>query len=112
LEGLILANSNLVSGEVFQIGNDKFSTMSTRLDEATDELFVSAAETNTSITHQRYEESVRVGKYCPGMRKRLILKHTCNWTNFTAELRQVDPGLLDNARYMFHCKNLGNTING
>ncbi len=107
-EGLILAASALVSGEVFQVGDNKYLTLSTGTDPATGELTVFAAKTNATLTHQRYVETVdEYGN---------IIQ---TWTTLnadvagfgqivTAELRQADPGLLDSARYLFYvAKSLG-----
>jgi len=107
-EGLILAASNLASGEVFQIGSDKYLTLSAGTDPATGELSVLTAKTNAALTHRRYTETVdQYGNI------------TQSWTTLntnvpafgqivTAELRQQDPGLLDNARYVFQvAKSLG-----
>lgn len=107
-EGLILADSNLVSGEVFQIGSDKYLALSAGADPATGELSVLAAKTNASLTHHRYTETV--DEYGNIIQTWTTLKADVPAFGqiVTAELRQADPGLLDNARYVFQvAKSLG-----
>jgi hypothetical protein len=107
-EGLILAASEIASGEVLQIGNDKYLALSTGIDTATGELSVLVAKTNASLTHMRYTETVdQYGNIVQ------------TWTTLnadvpafgqvvTAALRQADPGLLDSTRYVLQvAKSLG-----
>ncbi len=107
-EGLILAASSLASGEVFQIGDDKYLTLSARTDPATGELAVFAAKTNAVLTHQRYAETVDEYGNIIQEWQTINTDVPAFGQIVTAELRQRDPGLLDNARYVFQvAKSLG-----
>jgi head-tail adaptor len=107
-EGLILANSNLVSGEIFQIGNDKYLTMSTITDKTTGELYVSAAKTNATLTHSRKEEAADTSGNITETWTALHSNISAYGQIVTAELRRTDPGLVDNAKYVFQLpKNIG-----
>jgi len=107
-EGLILASSSLASGEVFQISDDTYLTLSTGADPATGELVVLAAKTNASLTHQRYVETVDEYGNITQEWQTLNADVPAFGQIVTAALRQQDPGLLDNARYVFHvAKSLG-----
>jgi len=107
-EGLILAASNLASGEVFQIGSDKYLTLSTRTDPATGELVVLAAKTNATLTHQWYVETVDEYGNITQEWQTINADVPAFGQIVTAALRQQDPGLLDNARYVFQvAKSLG-----
>lgn len=108
-EGLIPASSSLASGEVFQIGSDKYLALSSATDPASGELSVLAAKTNAVLTHQRYVETVdsETGNITQEWQA-LNTDVPAFGQVVTAELRQADPGLLDSARYLFHAaKSLG-----
>lgn len=107
-EGLMLAASNLVSGEVFQIGSDKYLTLSAGTDPATGELSVLAAKTNATLTHKRYTETVDDYGNITQAWTMLNADVPAFGQIVTAALKQVDPGLLDSARYVFQvAKSLG-----
>jgi hypothetical protein len=107
-EGLILASSVLVSGEVFQIGSDKYLTQSANSDPASGELALFAAKTNATLTHQRYVETVDGSGNIVQEWQTINADVPAFGQIVTAELRQADPGLLDSARYLFQAaKSLG-----
>lgn len=107
-EGLILASSALASGEVFQIGSDKYLTQSANTDPASGELALFAAKTNATLTHQRYTETVDDYGNITQAWTMLNADVPAFGQIVTAELRQADPGLLDSARYLFQAaKSLG-----
>jgi len=104
----MLAASNLVSGEVFQIGSDKYLTLSAGTDPATGELSVLAAKTNATLTHKRYTETVDEFGNITQAWPTLNADVPAFGQIVTAALKQVDPGLLDSARYVFQvAKNPG-----
>jgi hypothetical protein len=107
-EGLILAASELASGEVLQIGNDKYLALSTGIDPATGELSVLTAKTNAALTHLRKEEAVDEF----GNITETWTTHNADVPAFgvavTATLRQQDPGLLESTKFTFQlAKSLG-----
>ncbi len=99
-EGLILAASSLASGEVFQIGSDKYLTLSAWADPATGELSVLVAKTNASLTHQRYVESVDGWGNIIQTWTTLNVDVPAFIEIVTYQLRQFDPGLLEQTRYI------------
>lgn len=100
-EGLILADTDLASGEIFQINGESYLTLSTRDDPATGELGLLAVKTNAVITHQRYsEEADSNGNIVQEWKDENTV--TVFGQIVTASLRQQDPGLLDSARYVFY----------
>ncbi len=106
-QGLILADSGLVSGDVFQANNMTFITQSVNIDPASGELAWFAVLVNAELGHWRLEETVdEYGN---------IVQEWVNRGNIyafgeivTAELRQRDPGLLEGTLYIFQVpKNSG-----
>jgi len=101
-EGLILSDSNLVSGEIFEANNMTFLVQSVNNDPTTNELAWFAVTVNAILGHWRHEESYDEN-----------FNLVEEWVNkgevyaygeiITAELRQRDPGLLEGARYVFQC---------
>lgn len=107
-EGLILAASNLASGEVFQIGSDKYLTLSAGTDPATGELAVLVAKTNATLTHQRYTETVDENGNITQVWSILNADVPAFGIAVTAALRQQDPGLLESTKFIFQlAKSLG-----
>ncbi len=100
-EGLILASSELASGEIFSIADDSFIVQTVSLDHASGELAWFAAKANAFLVHKRQEE------WTDGkgniFHKWLTLNGSVPAFGevVTYQLRQVDPGLLDNTRYLF-----------
>lgn len=107
-EGLILADSNLESGEVFSVGNDKFIVQTVTPYAASGELVWFAAKANAFLTHQRYVEVVDSNGNITQTWETLAENIPAFGEVVTYELRQRDPGLLDSTRYIFQIqKNLG-----
>ena len=98
-QGLILSDSGLVSGDVFQANNMTFLAQSVNNDPASSELAWFAVIVNATLGHWRLEEKVEDGN--------IIVE----WDEkddvyafgevITAELRQRDPGLLEGTLYIF-----------
>jgi hypothetical protein len=107
-EGLILAASSLVSGEVFQIGSDKYLALSAGTDPATSELSILVAKTNAALTHQRYTETVDQYGNIVQTWTTLNADVPAFGIAVTAALRQQDPGLLESTKFTFQlAKSLG-----
>ncbi len=103
-EGLILADALLQSGEVLTIGADKYLVQSVNMDYASTEHAFFAAKCNAVLQHKR---------------ETVILDENNNpvkdWADVdpakpnidaygeivTYQLRQYDPGLLEQTRYIF-----------
>jgi hypothetical protein len=98
-EGLILADSALVSGDLFTLGSDVYLTQSAV--PADGGLTFFALKCNATVTHQRNVETADTSNG----------NITQTWTTLatvdawgqivTAKLRVEDPGLLDGAKYLF-----------
>lgn len=56
-EGLILADSNFASGDILEVGSDKFIGITAKIDQATGQIHCQVVKTNTSLTIQRYEKT-------------------------------------------------------
>jgi len=99
-EGLILADSNLSSGEILQIADDKYLVHFAVVDHASGEMAWFGAKTNATLIHQRVSKTADKGHI------------TETWQDIntgiaafgdvvTMRMRQYDPGLLDNTIYLF-----------
>lgn len=99
-EGLILPDSGLISGEVFEANNMTFLTQSVNIDPASNVLTWFAVTVNAMLEHWRSTETVDANYH--------IIEE---WTKkgdvpaygeiVTAELRQRDIGLLEGTLYIF-----------
>lgn len=103
-EGLVLSDSNLVSGEIFSVGTDKYLVQSANLDVASGAIAFFAAKVNSTLTPLRRTEELD---------DEYNLVVTWKWTPasttidafgqvVTYALRQYDPGLLESSRYIFY----------
>lgn len=103
-EGLALPDSNLVSGEIFSVGTDKYLVQSANLDVASGAIAFFAAKVNSTLTPLRRTEELD---------DEYNLVVTWKWTPasttidafgqvVTYALRQYDPGLLESSRYIFY----------
>lgn len=107
-EGTILSDSNLQSGEVITIGNNKYLVQSANHDPASEEIAFFAAKSNATVQHERLENTVDdYGNLVQGWETK-----NENVPAFvqavTAALRQFDPGLLEQTRYTIQVsKSLG-----
>ena len=97
-EGLILAETNLTSGDILQIGTDKFLVHYTYANS--NELAWFGVKTNSSVTIERYTETVdEAGNIIQDW---LTIKDNIPAYGeiVTASLRAQDPGLLPNTRLL------------
>lgn len=103
-EGLALPDSNLVSGEIFSVGTDKYLVQSANLDVASGAIAFFAVKANSTLTPLRRTEELD---------DEYNLVVTWKWTPasttidafgqvVTYALRQYDPGLLESSRYIFY----------
>lgn len=101
-EGVVLADSNLQSGEVIEIEGARYLVQSVNADPTFGELVFFAAKVNASLTHQRYQETVdpETGNI---VQEWVTLNASLPVFGqaVTAALRQVDPGLLETTKYIF-----------
>ena len=102
-EGLILADALLQSGEVLTIGVDKYLVQSVNADPASGEHALFAAKSNASLTHKRETETldennnpIKVWATIYGDGEVIAYGEIV-----TYQLRQFDPGLLEQTRYIF-----------
>lgn len=96
--GLILKESDLTSGDLFTVSDETFLVESTTPADGALEWF--AVKCNATIEHQRAQKVLdEEGNL---VRQWATLATTPVWGQIvTARLRQEDPGLVDNARYIF-----------
>lgn len=107
-EGLILADSNLKSGEIITIRDNKYLVQSTNYDPASMECAFFSAKCNATIQHKRYVEDVDAN-YNPIQEWKTINPDVaCYGEIITSRMREVETGLEDNAVYIFQVpKSLG-----
>lgn len=103
-EGLVLADSNLTSGEVFSLGMDKYLVQSANLDTASGAIAFFAVKVNSTLTPLRRTEELD-----EDYNMTVEWKWTPEGTAIDAfgqvvtyALRQYDPGLLESSRYIFY----------
>jgi hypothetical protein len=100
-DGLILLSSNLESGELFQIGSDKYITQTVYTDPASGEISFFAVKTNAVITHQVKTKSLDDDYNIIETWEDEDIDVAVFGTIITDSMRQYEPGLLDSARYLF-----------
>lgn len=99
-EGLILADSNLKSGETITIRDTKYLIQSTNYDSASMECAFFSAKCNSVIQHKRYVEDVDEN-YNPIQEWKTISPDAaCYGEIVTSRLRQEDVGLLEGTIYI------------
>ena len=100
-EGLILGTSSLVSGELLNVGVDRYLVMSVTSDASSGELAWYGAKTNVELHHYRYVESTDASNNIVQAWSPLAVSVAAYGQIVTTELRQFDPGLLDSSKYVF-----------
>jgi len=100
-EGLILADSNLASGEVMETGGEKLLVRSVYPDKQSGQLSFLASKVNAELTHRRYEETA--DEWGNVTQKWSIITSIVYATAqiVSAALRQQDPGLLPTTKWVF-----------
>ena len=99
-EGLILAESNLQSGEVININGIRYLVQTADPDPASGEYAFFAAKTNAVVTQKRYEEYLDENNNIVKGWNDINTNVPVFGMVVTAKLRQEDPGLLDQTRYV------------
>lgn len=98
-EGTILLDASLTSGEYFTIGDDKYITQSTNFDPASSCTAVFAAKTNMVMHHCRISEVAVSGNVQTSWP--VVNASVAAFVEVvTYTLRQYDPGLLEQTRYI------------
>jgi hypothetical protein len=107
-EGLILADALLQSGEVLTIGADKYLVQSVNADPASAEHAFFAAKCNAILQHKREEETLDENNNPIKIWATINADVDAYGEIVTYQLRQFDPGLLEQTRYIFQVpKSLG-----
>lgn len=100
-EGLILADVNLLSGEIISIRDDRYIVQSTNYDPSSFATAFFSAKCNAIIQHKRYAEDVDENFNPIHEWQSLNDDVACYGEIVTYRLRQEDPGLLDSTKYTF-----------
>lgn len=100
-EGLILRESALVSGDVFELDGIKYLVQSVNIDHSTGELSWYAARVNATLLHQRFSKEVDDKFKVSGGWADIASELHSFGEIVTAELRKQDLGLLETTRYLF-----------
>jgi len=103
-EGLALPDSNLVSGEIFSVGTDKYLVQSANLDVASGAIAFFAVKVNSTLTPLRRTEELDEDYNMTVEWKWTPASTTIDAFGqvVTYALRQYDPGLLESSRYIFY----------
>jgi hypothetical protein len=99
-EGLILLDASLSSGEVMTIDSDDYLVQSANFDPASSATAFFAAKSNATLTHARISEVAVDGNLVQAWNV-VNVSVTAYGEIVTYRLRQEDPGLLDQTRYIF-----------
>jgi hypothetical protein len=98
-EGTILLDASLTSGDYFTVGNDKYLTQSTNFDPQSSCTAVFAAKTNAIMHHCRISEVAISGNIQTSWP--VVNASVAAYVEVvTYSLRQYDPGLLEQTRYI------------
>lgn len=100
-EGLMLASANLASGEVFDVGGTRFIAQTVETDYTSKETHFFATKVNATLAIQRYEETLDANNNIVRQWISVAEGVPAFGEAVTASLRQYDPGLLPNTRYLF-----------
>lgn len=107
-EGLIPLESNLLSGEVLSIKNDNYIAQTVNYDLASKELEFYCAKCNTTVQHQRHEETTDENFNVVMAWKTINADIPSYGEVITYRMIQQDPGLEDGTKYTFQLpKSLG-----
>lgn len=107
-EGLILAYSNLKSGEIITIRDNKYIIQSTNYDPSSMQIAFFSAKCNAIIQHKRHVEDADENSNLIQEWKTINGNVACYGEIITSRMREVETGLEDNAIYIFQVpKNLG-----
>lgn len=99
-EGLVLADAGLQSGEVLTIGSDNYLVQSVNFDHASGECAFFAAKANAILIHKRLVEIPDENNNLVQAWQTLNADVPAYVEVVTYSLRQFDPGLLEQTRYL------------
>jgi hypothetical protein len=99
-EGLVLADALLQSGEVLTISIDKYLVQSVNADPASTEHAFFAAKSNAFLTHKREIETLDEYNNPIKVWSTINADVPSYLEVVTYSLRQFDPGLLEQTRYL------------
>ena len=100
-EGLILVDASLSSGEIMTIGHDDYLIQSTNFDPSSSATAFFAAKSNATLHHARISEVVDSNNNVVQAWDTINASVTAYGEIVTYQLRQFDPGLLEQTRYIF-----------
>ena len=107
-EGLIPLESDLKSGEVLTIDNDKYIAQTVNYDLASKELEFYCAKCNTTVQHQRYKETIDENFNVVMAWETVNADIPAYGEVITYRMIQQDPGLLEGTKYTLQVpKSLG-----
>lgn len=99
-EGLILADSLLQSGEVLTVRSENYLVQSTNYDHASGEHSLFAAKSNATLIHKRETETLDENNNPIKVWSTINPDVPSYLEVVTYSLRQFDPGLLEQTRYV------------
>lgn len=99
-EGLILADAGLLSGDVVTIAAEKYLVQSVNLDPASMEHAFFAAKCNVILQHKRFVETTDANNNVIQEWQTINADVPSYAEVVTYALRQFDPGLLEQTRYI------------
>jgi hypothetical protein len=99
-EGLILADALLQSGEVLTIEGENYLVQSVNADPASTEHAFFSAKSNASLTHKREVETLDENNNPIKIWATINAEVPSYIEIVTSSLRQFDPGLLEQTRYV------------
>lgn len=107
-EGLILSDSNIESGELFQIGDNKYLVQTVYSDPASSELVLFAVKTNVVIDHKTLTKSADENYDITEKWSTVNSNVDAFGLVINDDLRQEEPGLVQGSTYIFQVpKSLG-----
>lgn len=99
-EGLILADAGLASGEVFTVNTNKYLVQSVDNDPASGEDIFFCTRTNANLMHKRFVETVDANNNVVQAWQVQVSSVPSFIQVVTSQLRQFDPGLLEQTKYL------------
>lgn len=99
-EGLILADAGLLSGEILTIDIEKYLVQSVNLDPASGECAFFSAKSNMVLQHMRFVETTDENNNVIQEWQTINADVPSYAEIVTYALRQYDPGLLEQTRYI------------
>lgn len=105
-DGIILDDSNLVAGEVVNVSGKDILVFSADSDPVSGQIKFMGAQKNLDIDWYRPTPSVDANYNVMTTWPAISIDIPCFGQTVTAYLRQEDPGLLENTKWLFHVPNI------